>query len=143
MLILLRRGLHSLTAVGDKLYLFAGAPKEGPMLGDLWALDTASSAWTELDAKGKTPHVRCSQAVAAVGSDIFMLGGSFYKGVSSGIVGSLASQRVTCSHVPTAIFTREQACDAWGLDVIVMRWCAGMRGACSRSMTSLSWTPSR
>ena len=49
------------------------------MLGDLWALDTASSAWAELDAEGKTPHVRCSQAVAAVGSDIFMLGGSYYK----------------------------------------------------------------
>ena len=53
------------------------------MLGDLWALDTGSSAWAELDAEGKTPHVRCSQAVAAVGSDIFMLGGSYYKWVIS------------------------------------------------------------
>ena len=75
----LRRGLHSLTAVGDRLYMFAGAPKEGPMLGDLWALDTGSHAWTELDAGGRTPHVRCSQAVAAAGSDIFFCGGSYYK----------------------------------------------------------------
>ena len=95
MLILLCRGLHSLTAIGDKLYLFAGAPKEGPMLGDLWALDTASKAWTELDAEGKTPHVRCSQAVAAVGSDIFMLGGSYYKWVFSGLIGSAALQHGT------------------------------------------------
>ena len=89
---MLCRGLHSLTAVSDKLYLFAGAPKEGPMLGDLWALDTASHAWAELDAEGKAPHVRCSQAVAAVGSDIFMLGGSYYKWVSSHVFESLALQ---------------------------------------------------
>ena len=44
------------------------------MLGDLWALDSASHAWAELDAEGKAPHVRCSQAVAAGGSDIFMAG---------------------------------------------------------------------
>lgn len=88
------RGLHSLTAVGDKLYLFAGAPKEGPMLGDLWALDSASHAWAELDAEGKAPHVRCSQAVAAGGSDIFMLGGSYYKWVPSRTIGSLALQHV-------------------------------------------------
>ena len=76
---MLRRGLHSLTAVDDRLYMFAGAPKEGPMLGDLWALDTGSHAWTELDAEGRTPHVRCSQAVAAAGSDIFFCGGSYYR----------------------------------------------------------------
>ena len=62
------------------------------MLGDLWALDTASHAWAELDAEGKAPHVRCSQAVAAVGSDIFMLGGSYYKWVSSHVFESLALQ---------------------------------------------------
>ena len=49
------------------------------MLGDLWALDTTGASWAELDADGKTPHVRCSQAVAAVGLDIFFLGGSYYK----------------------------------------------------------------
>ena len=65
--------------MGEELYMFAGAPKAGPMLGDLWALHTGSHAWTELDADGKTPHVRCSQAVAAAGSDIFLVGGSYYK----------------------------------------------------------------
>ena len=73
------RGLHSLTAVGEDLYMFAGAPKDGPMLGDLWALHTGSANWRELDADGRTPHVRCSQAVAAAGSNIFIFGGSYYK----------------------------------------------------------------
>ena len=37
---LLCRGLHTMTAVGDSLFLFAGAPKQGAMLGDLWRFDT-------------------------------------------------------------------------------------------------------
>ncbi len=53
------------------------------MLGDLWSLavseNSSSGAWSELDPDGKAPHVRCSQAVAPVGNDIFFLGGSYYK----------------------------------------------------------------
>ena len=53
------------------------------MLGDLWSLavseNSSSGAWSELDPDGKAPHVRCSQAVAPVGNDIFYLGGSYYK----------------------------------------------------------------
>ena len=78
-----RRGLHSLTAGAgqQRLLLFGGAPKSGPMLGDLWALNLATPdmAWEELDPDGQAPHVRCSQAVAAVGDDIFFMGGSYYK----------------------------------------------------------------
>lgn len=78
------RGLHSLTAVATgRMFLFGGAPKEGPMLGDLWSLSmpdgNSSAAWAELDPDGKAPHVRCSQAAAAVGNDIFYVGGSYYK----------------------------------------------------------------
>ena len=76
------RGLHSLTlAAGQqRLFLFGGAPKSGPMLGDLWALSLAPElAWEELDPDGQAPHVRCSQAAAAVGDDIFFAGGSYYK----------------------------------------------------------------
>ncbi len=73
------RGLHTLTAVGDALYLFAGAPQSGPMLGDLWRFDIASASWHELDPDGQVPHVRCSQAAAALGSKIVFLGGSYYK----------------------------------------------------------------
>lgn len=76
------RGLHSLApgAGGASLVLFGGAPKSGPMLGDLWALDLAPDlAWREIDPDGQAPHVRCSHAVAAVGDDVFFAGGSYYK----------------------------------------------------------------
>lgn len=56
-------GLHSVTATDSgRLVLFAGAPKSGPMLGDLWSLDLASSAWEELDPDGQArllPSCRC------------------------------------------------------------------------------------
>ncbi len=53
------RGLHSLTkTAAGRLVLFAGAPKSGPMLGDLWALDPASGAWAELDPDGQARRSR-------------------------------------------------------------------------------------
>ncbi|KAK9839199.1 hypothetical protein WJX81_000851 [Elliptochloris bilobata] len=80
------RGLHSMTATASgHLILFAGAPKSGPMLGDLWGFDPASTAWEELDPDGQAPHVRCSQAAAAVGDDVFFFGGSYYKEDQSGL----------------------------------------------------------
>ena len=52
------RGLHSVTATASsRLVLFAGAPKSGPMLGDLWGFDPASGAWEELDPDGQVRHV--------------------------------------------------------------------------------------
>ena len=51
------RGLHSVTATASsRLVLFAGAPKSGPMLGDLWGFDPASGAWEELDPDGQVRH---------------------------------------------------------------------------------------
>jgi hypothetical protein len=32
-----------------------------------------------LCARAQAPHVRCSQAAAAVGDDVFFFGGSYYK----------------------------------------------------------------
>lgn len=52
------RGLHSMTATASsRLVLFAGAPKSGPMLGDLWVFNPASSAWEELDPDGQVRHL--------------------------------------------------------------------------------------
>ncbi len=84
------RGLHSLTpGAGHSLVLFGGAPKSGPMLGDLWALRGLQGGephqaapplrWEEVDPEGRAPHVRCSQGAASVGSDTFFCGGSYYK----------------------------------------------------------------
>lgn len=81
------RGLHSLTAVGDSLYLFGGAPKSGGMLNDLWRLDTAAERleWQQLSPSGTAPHPRCSHTAVAVGSDIVFHGGSYYKEDGSGL----------------------------------------------------------
>ncbi|KAK9807704.1 hypothetical protein WJX72_006635 [[Myrmecia] bisecta] len=79
------RGLHTLTAVGGKLYLFAGAPQRGGMLADLWVLDLASMQWRQLRPEGAQPHVRCSQTAAAVGDQIYYHGGSYYREDGSGL----------------------------------------------------------
>ncbi|KAK9822770.1 hypothetical protein WJX74_006897 [Apatococcus lobatus] len=83
------RGLHSLTAVGGVLYLYGGAPQKGPMVGDLWALNTSSMQWNLLHpepaANGWTPHPRCSHGAAALDGRIYFLAGSYYKDDGSGL----------------------------------------------------------
>lgn len=68
-----------MTAVGNSLYIYAGAPKKGGMLGDLWQLDLEERRWAEVDAEGQTPYVRCSHGAAAVDRTIFFFGGSRYR----------------------------------------------------------------
>ena len=79
---MLCRGLHSVTAIGNKLYLFGGAPQKGGMLNDLWVLDTATMQWTELHPEGELPHKRCSHAAVAMGTSIVCFGGSYYRCVT-------------------------------------------------------------
>lgn len=78
------RGLHSVVHVNNALYLFGGAPQNGPMLGDLWKLDLHSLQWQQLNPAGPSPHVRCSTAAGVHGSSIFYFGGAFY-GASGGL----------------------------------------------------------
>lgn len=79
------RGLHSMTALGDSLYVFGGAPQQGPMMDDLWRLDLASMTWRELHPAGPKPHSRCSQVAGAVGRYVVFFGGAFY-GQNGGLV---------------------------------------------------------
>ena len=76
-----RRGLHSLTAVGSRLFLFGGAPQRGAMLDDLWVLDTAQQPlrWRALAPEGPRPPARCSHVAAALGQQLVVLGGAFYR----------------------------------------------------------------
>lgn len=80
---ILCRGLHSVTAVDKKLYLFGGAPQKGSMLNDLWVLDTATMQWTELHPEGELPHTRCSHAAVAMSTSIVFFGGSYYRFVTA------------------------------------------------------------
>eukprot|EP00775_Hariotina_reticulata_P010210 gene10210-10371_t len=79
------RGLHSMVKVGRGLYVFGGAPQQGPMLNDLHRLDLDTLTWEQLQPAGDTPHVRCSTAAAAVDQQyIVYIGGAFY-GDSGGL----------------------------------------------------------
>jgi len=78
------RGLHTVTAVGDKLYLFGGASQKGQMQNDLWVLDLSTMQWTQLHPKGEAPHIRCSHTAVLMGQDIVFFGGSYYRYCSSG-----------------------------------------------------------
>ncbi|KAL0052870.1 hypothetical protein WJX82_009025 [Trebouxia sp. C0006] len=79
------RGLHTVTAVGNKLYLFGGASQKGQMQNDLWVLDLSTMQWTQLHPKGEAPHIRCSHTAVLVGQDIVFFGGSYYREDGSGL----------------------------------------------------------
>lgn len=84
------RGLHSLTPVSRKLFLIGGAPQRGPMLGDLWVLDTSQQPlrWRKIEPQGPVPPPRCSHAAAAVGQGgVLVVGGSFYRPDGGGLQG--------------------------------------------------------
>jgi hypothetical protein len=106
------RGLHSMTAVGSHLYIFAGviygiqksmgmfilqrtaqyestdelklalitpagAPKDGPMLEDLWQLElTDSPTWRPMSPSGRKPSPRCSHTAVALDGNIIYYGGA-------------------------------------------------------------------
>jgi hypothetical protein len=69
----------STARAGNQLYIFGGAPQQGPMLADLWRLDLATMAWQRLQPAGQQPAPRCSHAAAAVDGSIVYCGGAFYK----------------------------------------------------------------
>eukprot|EP00798_Chlamydomonas_sp_ICE-L_P021800 gene21800-28822_t len=75
------RGLHSVTLIGESLYLFGGAPAKGPMLQDLWRLDLSSMTWSEIKAQAGQlrPTPRCSHVATALwGRYLVAYQGAFY-----------------------------------------------------------------
>ncbi|MEW5304715.1 MAG: hypothetical protein WDW36_007307 [Sanguina aurantia] len=73
------RGLHSVVAMGGRLLLFGGAPKEGPMMDDLWSLDLASLRWARLSPTGARPAARCSHFAGSIdGRYMWVVGGAHY-----------------------------------------------------------------
>ena len=70
------RGLHSMTAVGQKLYVFGGAPQSGQFFDDFYVLDTEIMEWTQLKPTGESPGVRGAQVASCHGSKIYFWGGA-------------------------------------------------------------------
>lgn len=65
---------HSATAVGSHMVVFGGRSSEKRFNGT-FALDSDTMVWAELDTRGKLPCPRKTQAMACVGSRVFVVGG--------------------------------------------------------------------
>ena len=65
---------HSMTAVGDKVFVFAGSAGTS-IFSDLWCLDTGSMTWSEVEENGGSPPARTAHAAAAIGTCLFVSGG--------------------------------------------------------------------
>ena len=59
------------------LIAHAGAPKDGPMLDDLWQLElTDSPTWRPMSPSGRKPSPRCSHTAVALDGNIIYYGGA-------------------------------------------------------------------
>ncbi|KAJ1563957.1 hypothetical protein HK405_000169 [Cladochytrium tenue] len=68
---------HTLTAIGERLYLFGGAHAAGAgaCTNDLWVFDTDTSTWSRPVARGGAPSPRRGHSAASWGRRLFVFGG--------------------------------------------------------------------
>ena len=72
---------HSQSAVGKSIYVFGGrmgTSIDEKLLDDLWAFDTDSKTWSEVEAKDKeseSPSPRSFHTSVVVGECIYVFGG--------------------------------------------------------------------
>ncbi|KAK8943174.1 tRNA wybutosine-synthesizing protein 2/3/4 [Platanthera zijinensis] len=66
---------HTSTAVGDVIYVIGGRGGPTHIFNDVWALNTTKNRWTLVECTGHTFHPRHRHATAAIGSNIYVLGG--------------------------------------------------------------------
>ncbi|KAM4706742.1 uncharacterized protein O3C94_000288 [Discoglossus pictus] len=65
---------HSLTAVGDNIFVFGGI-HHGRVLDDLFMFNTVSENWVPVKTSGAIPDARAGHVFATVGQQIYMFGG--------------------------------------------------------------------
>ena len=75
------RSGHAMTAVGLELYVWGGRHQSesgNPYLDDLWRYSTVTNQWLQLNtaALGASPSGRINHAMTAVGSDLYLVGGT-------------------------------------------------------------------
>ncbi|PRW58177.1 nitrile-specifier 5-like [Chlorella sorokiniana] len=70
------RSSHTITAVGDTIYLFGGehAPRV-PIGSDVHAYNLQERVWRKLQVHGTPPPLRNAHAAAAVGTELYIFGG--------------------------------------------------------------------
>lgn len=70
------RSSHTLTAVGDKLYLFSGEHEARIAVdNDVYRYDPKAGVWGRLKTQGNGPTPRIACTAAAVGSQIWVFAG--------------------------------------------------------------------
>ena len=71
-----KRSSHTLTAVGDRLFIFGGMDEEGVASAELLTYDTITNTFTQpLKYSGTQPSARYGHAACSFGSQLFIHGG--------------------------------------------------------------------
>lgn len=84
------RSSHSITAVGDKLFLFGGEhDPRVPIGSDVFVYDLGNSTWSVLQTSGTPPSPRVAHAAAAIGSNLWFYGGRRGVAMGEGALGDL------------------------------------------------------
>jgi hypothetical protein len=69
------RQLYAMAQAGNRAFVFGGGAADRSKLGDLWALDLAALAWTEMDPDGDAPAARSGAAMITSADDRVLLFG--------------------------------------------------------------------
>ena len=72
----LGRSSHTVSQVGGQIYVFGGehVPRE-TIDNHLWAYNTATDAWNEVQTNGVAPKARLAHSATVVGTDIIFYAG--------------------------------------------------------------------
>ncbi|EKX44866.1 hypothetical protein GUITHDRAFT_71944 [Guillardia theta CCMP2712] len=75
------RAFFGMAAISNIIYVFGGegtmpVDSSGQTKNDMYAFDTSSQSWADISQTGYRPQSRYGQAMAAVGTDIYLYGGS-------------------------------------------------------------------
>lgn len=71
---------HTLSPVGNRLYMFGGALSPTICTNDLFLFETGTTLWRELRMKGDCPARRTGHAAAVVGTKVYIFGGKDQQG---------------------------------------------------------------
>ena len=84
------RSSHSVTAIGNRVYVFSGEKEPRvPVGNDLHCYDLDRGSWTVCSTAGGAPGARVGHAAAAVGSQVYVFGGRTEVEMGEGLLDDL------------------------------------------------------
>ncbi|XP_070541183.1 rab9 effector protein with kelch motifs-like [Ptychodera flava] len=96
------RTCHSMTSIGDKLYIFSGGQAGAEPVGDrkVHVFDASTQTWSQPNIKGNSPKPRHGHVMVAIGTKIYIHGGmagtTFYDDVHELDTVALSWRQVKC-----------------------------------------------